>query len=99
MAQLTLSIAGRGHTVACRDGEESHLLRLAALLDGYSETALRASGGAADRAMLYIALMAADRIDELETNPASGVSPHVLDRVADKLEAIASALEDEGTSA
>lgn len=99
MAQVTLSIAGRQHVVLCREGEESHLQRLATLLDGFAETAQRAAGGNPERTLLYIALMAADRLDELETNPAQGVSPHVLDRVADRLEAIAATLEDESANA
>jgi cell division protein ZapA len=34
-------------------------------------------------------------IDEAERNPPSGVSPVLLDRIADRLEAVAAALEED----
>ncbi len=33
MAQVTVSIAGRGYRMACADGEEAHLLGLAKKID------------------------------------------------------------------
>jgi cell division protein ZapA len=94
MGQVTLRIAGREHQVACRDGEEHHLTRLGALLERHAETAVRAAGGNPERILLLIALILADRLDELERNPAQGVSPLVLELVADRLEALAVALEE-----
>jgi cell division protein ZapA len=96
MADVTLTIAGRPYSVACRDGEEPHLRRLGQLIDQHSETAARASGGLnSERTLLFIALILADQLDEAERNPSTGVSPLLLERIADRLEAVAAALEDD----
>ena len=96
MAEVALTIAGRTHHVACRDGEEAQLRHLARLLYAHAADAQRAAGatGTGERVMLYIALLLADRLDELENDPPSGVSPLVLARLADRLEGVAAALED-----
>lgn len=97
MGQVTLTVAGRSHTIACRDGEELHLQRLEGLLNKHAETAIHASGGlSGERTMLFIALILADLLDEAERNPPGGVSPVLLDNLADRLEAVAAALEDRG---
>lgn len=95
MGQITLTIAGRAHAIACRDGEEIHLQRLEAILNQHAETALTASGGlSGERTMLFLALILADLYDEAERNPPGGVSPLLLDNLADRLESVAAALED-----
>lgn len=96
MGQVTLRIAGREHVVACRDGEEPHLQRLGALLDSHADTAVRASGGTSgERTFLFLALILADMLDEARRNPPQGISPHLLELVADRLEGVAAALEEE----
>lgn len=100
MAQVKLTLAGRNHTIACRDGEELHLQRLGEILDQHSETALRASGGlSSERTLVYLALILADLLDEAERNPPGGVSSVLLENLAHRLEAVAATLEDSGTSA
>jgi cell division protein ZapA len=100
MAEVTLTLAGRAYSVACRDGEEPHLQRLESLMAKHAETADRASGGLnSERALLYLALILADLLDEAERNPPSGVSPVLLDNIADRLEAVAAALEEDAVSA
>ena len=97
MGQVTLTIAGRSHTIACRDGEEVHLERLEQVLNKHAETALAASGGmSGERTILFIALILADLLDEAERNPPGGVSPVLLDTLAARLESVAAALEDRG---
>ena len=97
MGQVTLTVAGRSHTIACRDGEEIHLQRLEGMLNQHAQTALHASGGlSGERTMLFLALILADLLDEAERNPPGGVSPVLLDNLADRLEAVAAALEDRG---
>ncbi len=94
MAEVTLTIGGRRHIVACRDGEETHLLRLADMMDQRWDSATRAAGGpGGDRPMLFVALMLADALDEAEKRPAEVGESAALERVADRLEALASALE------
>lgn len=100
MAEVTLTIAGRAHRVGCRDGDEPRLQLLGRRLDAHSQAALRASGGqGAERLMLYIALMIADELVETERAPSEGISSALLDRIADRLEAVASALEESLPSA
>ncbi|MCW3847792.1 cell division protein ZapA [Sphingomonas sp. LB-2] len=100
MAEVTLNVAGRDYTVACRDGEEPHLKRLESLLVRHAATAQRASGGIShDRTLVYLTLILADLLDEAERNPSAGVSPVLLDNIADRLEAVAAVLEEDGASA
>ena len=95
MGNVTLTVAGRSHSIACRDGEEIHLQRLEQLLNKHEATALAASGGmSGERTMLFLALILADLLDEAERNPPGGVSPVLLDNLADRLESVAAALED-----
>ncbi|ODP38266.1 cell division protein ZapA [Sphingomonas turrisvirgatae] len=99
MGQVTLTIAGRPHSIACRDGEELQLERLGALLSRHTDTAQRASGGNYERTLLFLSLILADQLDEAERNPPAGVSPVLLENLADRLEAVAATLEDGGTNA
>ncbi|WNO54992.1 cell division protein ZapA [Stakelama saccharophila] len=99
MGEVTFTVAGRPHTVACRDGEEPQLRELAAMLDAHSESATRASGGlSAERTMMFIALMLADEVAEARRNPPAGIPDEMLDRIADRLEAVAATLEDESAT-
>lgn len=94
-----LSIGGRGHMVACRDGEEARVGVLAAMLDERWPAAARAGGGSTERAMLFVALMLADDLDEARRAPPApgpvpgGASEDALARIADRLEALAYTLE------
>ena len=102
MAEVTLSIGGRSHVVGCRDGEETRVRMLGRMLDERWAVANRAAGGLnAERAMFFVALMLADDFDEALTRPPPGaaVSESALARIADRLESLASALENEPHSA
>ena len=95
MAEVALDIGGRIHRVGCRDGEEERLIALGRLLDERWPTAQRAAGNAGgERAMLFVALMLADDLDEAIMRPASGgVGEAALARIADRLERMAQTLE------
>ena len=93
MGQITLSIAGRNHQVGCRDGEEPKLRALGAMLERHAPAAQHASGGSPERTLLYIALILADQLSEREAPAADGTG-ELLDRIAERLEAVASALEE-----
>lgn len=98
MADVDITVAGRSYTVAAREGDELHLRHLEAILQRHSDTALRASGGLnAERTLVYLALILADLLDETERNPPEGVSPMLLERIADRLEAVAAALEEDAS--
>lgn len=95
MAEVSLSIGGRNHVVACRAGEEAQLRKLGARLDAHWADASRASGGMSnERTMLFVALMLADSLDEAEQRPTTGFTEsQALTGVAEWLEELADALE------
>jgi len=95
MSDVTLTIGDRRHTVACRDGEEPQLRKLGEMLDRHWTTAARASGGLnGERTMLFVALMLADQLDEAERRPPEGAGAAMLEKVAERLESLAAALEN-----
>ncbi|HKG76306.1 MAG TPA: cell division protein ZapA [Beijerinckiaceae bacterium] len=65
MPQVTVTIAGRTYRMACGEGEESHLERLAALYDGKIQE-LRGSFGEIGDMRLHVmaAVMVADDFTE-----------------------------------
>lgn len=94
MADVTLTIGDRRHSVACPDGQEDQLRRLGTLLDARWRDAARASGGlSGERTMLFVALMLADALDDAERRPPEATGEKMLDRVAERLEALATSLE------
>ncbi|UYY58871.1 cell division protein ZapA [Sphingomonas sp. S2-65] len=100
MADVTLTIAGRGYVVAARDGDEAHLRRLEKMLQKHSPAAQRASGGmSAERTLVYLSLILADLLDEAQENPppAAAAPTGLLDEIANRLEAVAAALEQDAT--
>ncbi|WP_029724255.1 cell division protein ZapA [Sphingomonas sp. UNC305MFCol5.2] len=100
MADIDLTIAGRTYSVAAREGDEPHLRHLESILQEHAVTAHRASGGLnAERTLVYLALILADMVDEVQRNPPEGVSPVLLERIADRLEAVAIALEEDAAEA
>lgn len=96
MAQVELAIAGRRYAVACRDGEEEHLLRLAAMIDRKCTEATRALGTMAEPRLLFTAaLLLADELSEAEAQgraaaqpPAGGDDPAVTARLAAIIERV-----------
>jgi cell division protein ZapA len=100
MADIDLTIAGRTYSVAAREGDEPHLRHLESILQEHAVTAHRASGGLnAERTLVYLSLILADMVDEVQRNPPEGVSPVLLERIADRLEAVAVALEEDAAEA
>lgn len=94
MADVTLTIGNRRHTVACPDGQEDQLRRVGAMLDTRYAAAERASGGlSGERTMLFIALMLADSLDEANRRPAVTNDEVLLGLIADQLESLARRLE------
>lgn len=94
MADVTLTIGNRRHTVACPDGQEDQLRRVGAMLDTRYSAAERASGGlSGERTMLFIALMLADSLDEANRRPAVTNDEVLLGLIADQLESLARRLE------
>jgi cell division protein ZapA len=65
MAQVTATIAGRQFRLACEDGQEEHLLALAAEVDGRIAELRQRFGEIGDtRLTVMAALMVADEVSE-----------------------------------
>ena len=99
MAEVELTIAGRNYRVACRAGEEDNLRAAGALVDGKSKEALAGLGTLSEsRLLLFAALLLADEIvDGREVALPTGPDPELVERatkVAERLEALADALEN-----
>jgi cell division protein ZapA len=67
MAQVTVSIAGRNYRMACEDGQEEHLSKLAALLDSRIVNLRKSFGEIGDtRLTVMAAITIADDLSEAE---------------------------------
>ena len=67
MPEVTIEIAGRSYRLACGDGEERHLMALAARVDGEAARLGQSLGQMGEgRLMLMSALMLADRLSDAE---------------------------------
>lgn len=97
MADVKLSIAGREYLVACRDGEEAQLLKLAEQVDASArEAGGIAAGMSENRQLLFAALLMADKMGDMgAAKPATETqAPSAeLDDIAETLEKIAERLE------
>lgn len=105
MAEVTLSVGGYQYQVACRDGEEDHLLKLGDLVDARVKLARQAVGNASEvRQLLLSALLFADEAVEQRGAPAAAPPPaaapeisaevsSALEALADRVEMIAARLE------
>lgn len=99
MTDVTLRIGDRRHVLACRPGQEEQFLRLGKMLDDNYAAANRAAGGiGGERAMMFVALMLADALDEAAHRPPPEPDPErtddaLLEQLADRLEALAASLE------
>lgn len=100
MAQVDLRIGGRQYKVACRDGGEERLRRVAAQVDAKAAIALRSVGSASEeRTLLMAALLLAEELHEVRTTAAPALDPQLVEGLAafaTRLENIAGRLEAEG---
>jgi cell division protein ZapA len=108
---VDLSIAGRVYQVACREGEEDNLRAAARLVDGKSREALAGLGTLSEaRQFLFASLLLADQLIDTRPQDAAaaaetplmpepaGPDPAIILRaesLADRLESLATALENE----
>ena len=102
---IDLSIAGRTYQVACREGEEDSLRAAARLVDGKSREALAGLGTLSEsRQFLFASLLLADQL--MDDKPQTAAPPPPPPRpdpalvlraesLADRLESLAMALENE----
>lgn len=76
MAQIELKIGGNAYTVACRDGEETHLTKIAEIVDGKAHDARKALGSVSEvRQLLFASLLLADELDEAHKSSGAPAAP------------------------
>ena len=104
---VDLTIAGRTYQVACREGEEDSLRAAARLVDGKSREALAGLGTLSEaRQFLFASLLLADQLMDDKPQTAAAAAPPAPTRpdpalvlraesLADRLESLAMALENE----
>ena len=101
MSEVALQIGGRPYKVACADGEEPRLRKLAGMIDGKLAALGSTAGVGEAQSLLFAALFLADELDEARraSPPAAveapqGVSADYLETIADRLESLADRLEN-----
>ena len=106
MAMVEIEVAGRRYSIACRDGEEPHLLEVASLVDRKARDAAEALGGLSEaRQLLYAALMLGDALHDAHSGmppPAASDDPAAaatIERLAERVERLATRLESNRPSA
>ena len=105
MAQITVRINKREYKIACDDGQESHITRLAEFVDQRVDQLISAVGQVGDARLLVMAnLLVADELSEVCTeldnvrlknregrasDSTSGLDSSDLDQLASRIEQIA----------
>ena len=111
MSNVTLSIGGRDHAVACGPGEEDHVRYLGQLIDAKVAQMEGATAQSDARLLLFSALLLADEVHELKqaltaaeiaaeavAKEPTDLTP-LLEALATRLEKLASNLETTATPA
>lgn len=100
MAQVEISINGRDYRIACEDGQEDHLTRLAGYIDGKISELVGQVGQIGDtRLMVMASLLVADELSDTRDELAAakqaggGAASGQLDALAARIEALAESLE------
>lgn len=100
MAEVEIMVGGRSYAIACRDGGEDHLRSIAAYVDRKAAEARAAVGDVNEsRQLLFAALLLADEMAENAASTTDSGVTSALDALADRVEAIAEALERRAASA
>lgn len=99
MGKVNVLIGGRSYPLACRDGEEGHLVELAGILESKTGGLIGALGAMSEpRLLLMAGILVADELFESRKRGVSGaaapaVADHRVTVVAERLEALANHLE------
>ncbi|PWS34847.1 cell division protein ZapA [Falsiroseomonas bella] len=107
MGQVTVRVGGYSHPVSCEDGQEAHLVALAAEVDKRVNS-IKAMGGqfGESRLLLLASLLLADEVHDLKVavaqartggaGAAEAEDPRLAERIAriaDRIEGIAANLD------
>jgi cell division protein ZapA len=107
MGMVDIQVNGRRHQVQCGEGEEPRLRRLAAYIDSCASKLVQQHGQLSDaKALLLTSLLVADELSDAyeeikrlkaalndHSRKAEEEAAQSLDRVAQRLEQLAEALE------
>ena len=94
MAEVTIEVGGRRYEIACRNGEEDQLRRLAVLVDEKAQRARAALGGVNEaRQLLLAALLLADELQDLRSSPAAALPVDTGSALAEAVEQLAARVE------
>ncbi|TAN59211.1 MAG: cell division protein ZapA [Rhodospirillales bacterium] len=104
MGQITVTVNQRPYVIACDDGQEAHLTRLARYVDQRVSQLVAAVGQAGEaRLLLMVSLLLADELSEAYEQAkrlGSGMEPssdealaRLLDRLSQRIETIAERME------
>ena len=103
MSQITVTVNGRKYDIACDDGQEAHLTRLAQYVDRRVDELIAALGQVGDARLLVMAsLLVADELSEVyteldslrnERRPGSAPAANTSSMSANDLNALAERVE------
>ena len=108
MSDVTLTIAGRGYTIACDPGQERHVTSLGRAIDEKLTALPGLAGQTETRTLLFAALLLADELHEVQNGGATAPAmpqladegaAEALESLAGRLETIAERLESGAVSA
>ena len=101
MAQVKVEINGRGYDIACDNGQEAHLERLASFVDKRIEELIASVGQIGDaRLLVMVSLLIADELADAYADLAklksenNELDEQTTDRIAAKLDTLAARIEN-----
>ena len=98
MSEVKLVVGGRNYSLACEDGQEEHVRKLAGMIDERMNALGNNLSKIESKDLLFAALFLADELDEARNgNSSSAAAPQTAkpdtDAIAAVLEALAMRLE------
>ena len=94
MAQVDVAINGKSYRIACDDGQEDHLLQLAAFVDQRIQKLVASVGQVGDARLLVMAsLLISDELSETFSNLNSADDNGAVDAAAEAEQALAQTTE------
>ena len=88
MAQVTITINSRDYAIACGDGQEAHILKLARLLDDKAKLLTKSVGQINENMLLAMtALLLADELEDAKKGivPQAVAEPQIVEKVVEKI--------------
>lgn len=84
MAQVTITINSREYAIACGDGQEAHILKLARILDEKAKLLTKSVGQINENMLLAMsALLLADELEDAKKGIAPAGQPQVIEKIVE----------------